>query len=456
MKLTVLGGGGVRSVILARSIVQRAKALGLDHIVFMDINETKLKIFGGMSKKAASLIDPDVKFELTMDPIEAVKDADYVITTIRVGAEEGRIIDERTALRYGVLGQETTGAGGFAMALRSIPVLTEYCGYIRKYAKKDVMVFNFTNPAGLVTQALRDQGFDFAYGVCDAPSGFLRQIAKCYKADAKDFTMECFGLNHLSFYRNIKFKGRDITDELINSEFIYNDTDMRYFEPELVKKTGMLLNEYLYYFYYREKPLANIAAAGVTRGEAIQKINSEMILELSKIDVENDFDTALKIFSEHLYARESSYMANETKIKHEVGDIPVFDIFEKDQGGYAGVALSFIEARKTGRSSEMVLCVPNDGTVDWLRDSDVIEVSCTIGPEGAHPKKISELPEREANLVRNVKLYERLAVQSILTKNKDMAIDALTVHPLVNSYSIARNLVGDYLDAHKKYAGEWH
>jgi 6-phospho-beta-glucosidase len=355
-----------------------------------------------------------------------------------------------------LLGQETTGAGGFAMALRSIPVLTEYCGYIRKYAKKDVMVFNFTNPAGLVTQALRDQGFDFAYGVCDAPSGFLRQIAKCYKADAKDFTMECFGLNHLSFYRNIKFKGRDITDELINSEFIYRDTDMRYFEPEFVKKTGMLLNEYLYYFYYREKPLANIAAAGVTRGEAIQKINSEMILELSKIDVENDFDTALKIFSEHLYARESSYMANETKIKHEVGDIPVFDIFEKDQGGYAGVALSFIEARKTGRSSEMVLCVPNDGTVDWLRDSDVIEVSCTIGPEGAHPKKISELPEREANLVRNVKLYERLAVQSILTKNKDMAIDALTVHPLVNSYSIARSLVGDYLDAHKKYAGEWH
>ncbi|MEG6614773.1 6-phospho-beta-glucosidase [Pseudoclostridium thermosuccinogenes] len=457
VKLTVLGGGGVRSILLARSIVQRSRDLGIDHVVFMDNNETKLNIFGAMSKKAASLIDPDLKFELTTDPVEAVKDADYIITTIRVGGDEARVIDERTALRYGVLGQETTGASGFAMALRSIPVLKEYCGYISRYAKKDVMVFNFTNPAGLVTQAMRDLGFEFVYGICDAPSGFLRQLAKCYGQDVKDFEMECFGLNHLSYYKSIKLKGNDITDGLIHSDFLYTDTDMRYFEPELVKRTGCLLNEYLYYYYYREKPVGNIVAAGSTRGETIQRINSEMISELSKIDINKDFDAAMKIFSKYHFAREASYMANETSIKrNQDGHVPVFDIFEKDAGGYAGVALALIEAKASGKSSEMILCVPNNGTVDWLEDGDIVEVSCYIGPDGVRPKKISELPVIPTNLIRNVKLYERLTVKSILTKDKQMAIDALTVHPLVNSYSIAKGLVNDYLNAHKKYAGEWN
>jgi len=120
------------------------------------------------------------------------------------------------------------------------------------------------------------------------------------------------------------------------------------------------------------------------------------------------------------------------------------------------VALALIEAKASGKSSEMILCVPNNGTVDWLEDGDIVEVSCYIGPDGVRPKKISELPVIPTNLIRNVKLYERLTVKSILTKDKQMAIDALTVHPLVNSYSIAKGLVNDYLNAHKKYAGEWN
>ena len=145
MKLTVLGGGGVRSPFLAKSLTNKAKELGIKKLVFMDNDEEKLKIYGGIAKRVAAAVDKDVIFELTTDAEEAVTDANYIITTLRVGQDEGRYQDEKTAQKYGVLGQETTGAGGFAMSLRSIPVLVEYCKLINKKSAPGVIIFNFTN-----------------------------------------------------------------------------------------------------------------------------------------------------------------------------------------------------------------------------------------------------------------------------------------------------------------------
>ena len=176
IKLTVIGGGGVRSMFLARSLVNQAKELKIDKIVFMDNNETKLGIFGEMARQVAKRINPNIDFELTADPVEAVRDADFVITTIRVGEDDKRVDDERIALSYGLLGQETTGAAGFSFAMRSVPQLAKYCELIRTYSRPHVKVFNFTNPAGVVSQTLRDMGYDFTYGICDAPSGLLRSL----------------------------------------------------------------------------------------------------------------------------------------------------------------------------------------------------------------------------------------------------------------------------------------
>ena len=180
MKLTVIGGGGVRSMFLAKSISQRAAELHITQLVFMDNDPEKLRIYGGMARHVANMLCPELDFVLTTDAVDAVTDADYVITTIRVGGDHTRVRDERIALDLGILGQETTGAAGLSFAMRSVPALAQYCELIRKHAKPSVKVFNFTNPAGVVSQALRDMGYDFTYGICDAPSGMLHQFADLY------------------------------------------------------------------------------------------------------------------------------------------------------------------------------------------------------------------------------------------------------------------------------------
>lgn len=456
MKLTVIGGCGSRSLMLAKCLAQQAVDLDITEIVFMDTDQERVRVFGSMVREIFTRIAPSIKYTCTIDEKEAVIESDFIITTIRAGKEDSRIIDERVALKHGVIGQETTGVGGFAMALRSIPALIHYCELIRKYANPNVMVFNFTNPAGLVTQALRNQGYSFVYGICDAPSGFLRQVAALYNLESSDFQVKLMGLNHLSYFTSIKREGREMLPDILKDPRLYEHTDMRYFEPKLAQHIGCMLNEYLYYFYYREKALQNIQKTGETRGERIKKINDHMLEELGKYDPSKDFDKMLEVYSEHIYMRESNYMQGETSVARDEECIPRFDLYTKDEGGYAGVALALMRAKITGKEGEMILCVPNHGTVDWLEDSDVIEVSCYISRDGAIPKDGSyELPECARQLISTMKCYERIAAEAIVERNTEKAIDALMMNPLVNSYSLAEELLREYLEIYKKYTGGW-
>ena len=453
MKIAVIGGGGVRSVFLAKSIAARAEELKINELVFMDNDEKKLRIYGTMAKKTSNLICPSLDFKITANAVEAVENADYVITTIRVGGDDMRVKDERAALNMGVLGQETTGAAGLSFAMRSISALADYCELIKKHAKKGCKVFNFTNPAGVVSQALRDMGYDFTYGICDAPSGMLRSFEKLYGAEEGSAKGEIYGLNHLSYFTSIKINGKEMIDEIIDNDEAYEKTDLRYFEKDLLKSRKSVLNEYLYYFYYREKALANILNADKTRGEQIAEINRHMTAELEKVDIENDFETALGIF-EHWYGeRENNYMASETGIKRK--EPWKFDIFGKDDGGYAGVALKFIEIAISGKTDSMILCVPNNGAIEGLLDSDVVEITCNIDKNGAVPHRFGKVDEQNLELIRRVKNYERLASEAIRTKSREKAIEALTLHPLVNSYSIAKELTDKYIEYNKEYTGEW-
>ena len=402
MKITVIGGGGVRSMFLAKSIAQKAEKLRIDELCFMDNNKEKLRIYGGMASHVANLLCPKMKFTLTTDSIEAVKDADYVITTIRVGEDEMRAKDERIALNHGVLGQETTGASGLSFAMRSVPALAEYCELIKKFSKPNVKVFNFTNPAGVVSQTLRDMGYDFTYGICDAPSGMLRTFGLMYGESPDDITGECYGLNHLSYFKSIKLNGREIMPELIENDEAYKKSDMRYFEKELLRDRGCVLNEYLYYFYYREKAVENILKAGQTR----------------------------------------------TQPWH-------FDIYEEDDGGYAGVALKFIEIAQSGTKGTMIMCIPNDGSIDGLRNDDVVEITCDVDKNGCTPHRIGKADEQNLELIRRVKNYERLSSKAIRERSRSAAIQALTLHPLVNSYSIAVKLVDEFIEHNKNYCGGW-
>ena len=457
MKLAVLGGGGVRSPFLAKSIALGAAETGITETVFMDIDEEKLYIYGKIAKRISEMINPEFKFSLTLSAEEALKDADFVITTIRAEGDKGRVFDERTALNLGVLGQETTGAGGFAMALRSIHTLIDYCEMAKRFAKKDAPIFNFTNPSGLVTQALRTMGYSNVYGVCDAPSGFLRQLREM--TGYKDMTFKCFGLNHLSWFGEFMHEGRDVTAELLEHPDIYKSTEMRHFPRKLVELSDNLMpNEYLYFYHFRDKAVGSILSGGKTRGETILEINEHMLCEMRKIDIDNDFEKAFHCFMEHYAMRENSYFSIETgKMREEKFPVPTAEEYIKqpENGSYAAVALDFIKAVNSGKSVRMVLSIPNDGAMPFLADTDVIEVSCTIDKDGAHPDMIGDVPEMQKNLIRAVKHYENLTAEAIMEKNKTKAVKALTVHPLVASYPIAKELVDRYSAEYEKYIGKW-
>lgn len=453
MKLAVIGGGGVRSMFLAKSLAQSAKRLGIDALAFMDNDPEKLRIFGAMAKKIALLIAPELTFFCTTDAKEALTDADYVITTIRVGGDDMRVRDERIALDLGLLGQETTGAAGFSFAMRSIEALIGYCEMARQYCKPGVKVFNFTNPAGLVSQALRDKGYDFTFGICDAPSSMLHMIAE-YKGVAPERVKgEIYGLNHLSFFNSITVDGKEILDELIADDGAYAHTDMRYFDKELLMKKRLVPNEYLYYYYSREKAVTNILNAQETRGEQIARINKLMLKELADVDIENDFDTALAIFDRCYGMRENSYMASETGVKRDKEWH--FNPFSEDFGGYASVALKYIEIIQSGVGDSMILCAPNNGALPMLADDDVVEMTCDITPEGAFPHHYTRFDEDALELIRRMKRYERQAARAILTKDRDLAVSALMLHPLVESYSLARQLVDSYIALNKAFSDGW-
>ncbi len=449
MKLAVIGGGGVRSMFLAKSIAQRARELGIDRLVFMDTDREKLRVFGGMAGKVCSLLDPHLRFSLTDDTVEALIGADYVITTIRVGGDDMRVRDERIALDHSVLGQETTGAAGFSFAMRSIPALIHYCEFAKKYSKPDVKIFNFTNPAGLVSQALRDAGYDFTYGICDAPSGMLHAFADLLRVEPDRVKGEIYGLNHLSFFNKITLDGKNILPELISSDAAYKQTDLRYFSKDLLERKQFIPNEYLYYYFSSDCALRNILKAKETRGEQIARINKEMLSELGKRDVENEFDACLKIFEQYYGMRENSYMAGETGISRQTQW--KFNPFSKDAGGYAGVALRYIDIIGSGRKDSMILCTENRGTIPGLEDNDIIEVTCDITKDACTPHMFTDFDEEALELIRRVKLYERKAARAILAHDRAMALDALALHPLVNSYTLAERLITEYAALNAPY-----
>jgi len=458
MKITVIGGGGVRSLFLASSIAWRADELGIKQVVFMDNDREKLRIFGALACRAARRINSTLDFSLSDDADAALKDADYIITTIRPGGDTTRIIDEQIALSYGVIAQETTGAAGFAFAMRTIPVLEHYCRLVKKYSKKNAKVFNFTNPAGLVSQALHDMGFDFCYGVCDAPSGMLRQLVKLYSPEKPDaMSMKVYGLNHLSFFEQITLDGKDITEQIIHDERAYTQTDLRFFEQELLHHLRCIPNEYLYYYYYPEKALINIRSASKTRAETICEINKGMLYELSSkkniLDLpETEFDECLGIYEKWYSKRENAYMSQETGIRRNV-QWTLNRTLNQDEGGYAGVALKFIDIENgKASSSDMVLCIPNRGAISGLADDDIVEVSCDIKNSQPIPQQFASIEAGRFELIRRVKSYERLAAQAIIQKDVNLAIDALLLHPLVGSYPAARNLARKYFAANSAFS----
>ena len=467
--LSLIGGGSVRTYYFIESLLKFHRALGIGEVRIMDNDAEKLRYFGGIAAFLAARADSGLKVTLTENAEDALRGADYVVTTIRVGQDEARTKDERIALSEGLIGQETTGAGGFSYAIRTIPVMIAYMKLIRRLAKPGAPVFNFTNPAGLVTQALYDAGFEGVIGICDNATGIKTDTAAALEVNASDLRVMVYGLNHLSWASRVELGGTDILPKLMaNDGFVRNFHQFLYFDRDLIRRIGQIPNGYLYYYYHRERALENLLAAPETRGEFILRNNRAMMDALRELDVSREPERCFAVYRDFMQRRESSYMSTElggealhpAKIRPETLGVdalkdrpPVTEICE----GYAGVVFNYIDSCVHDKGIDLAVSIPNHGAVPGMEDDDVVEVTALVGKDGAVPCRFDRAEVRPANLalMKTVKAYEKLTIEAVLRHSKAAAVEALTVHPLVGDHAKAKRLVEAYTALNKPWIGEW-
>lgn len=455
MKLALIGGGGVRAPEFVRGALAFAGEMGLQELWLMDTDEARMKVVAPLCEQILAQAGNPFTLKYTADLDEALRDAALIVTTIRVGLERGRVLDERVALRQGVLGQETTGPGGFSMALRSVPALLHIAERTEALAPR-AWTFNFTNPAGLVTQALYDAGCRRIVGICDGANGAQQAIAHYLKRPLETVKTEVFGLNHLSWTRQALIGGHDVLPELLQNRDFIGSTPLRFFGADLVGRLGMYLNEYLYYYYYRDVALSRIQEEKETRGEEVERLNGELFETLAGTAPED----LLATYAAYNSRRNASYMAyaeEDEGLRRERSHPTAETVFlsQEEVGGYAGVALQSGLALVKDKPLRIGLNVPNGTSISGMRADDVVEVTCEVDGSGVRPIAIGEVPEASYILMRAVKRYERLGAKAILERDRELAVEALVAHPLVGSYALAGTLINDYLEAHGPFIGPW-
>jgi 6-phospho-beta-glucosidase len=458
MKITIVGGAGVRTPLLMSALARRQEQIDLKGVTLVDLDESKLAVMGPLCRFVAERAGASFVLNWTSDAREALPGSDAVITTVRVGGEDARVLDERIALDRGVLGQETTGPGGFAMSLRTIPAVSHYAEMMSELCP-DAWLLNFTNPAGLVAQALSTGFPDLkVVGICDTPTGMRRRVAGVFGRSADQVPVQFFGLNHLSWMAQALVDGENVVPRVIgNVGLAHRIPELALFDQDLLRIVGMLPNEYLYFYYYREQAVEHIVAAGETRGEQVRRLSGDLLGDLRRIDPATHPEQAWQRYTAYLESRHGTYMAAETAsagmhAEEEQEEKPKENGEEGE--GYAGVALDILGASQ-GQPREIVANVPNRGAIPGMQDDDVVEVACRSDQTGLHPIPMESVPEDALLLMQQVKRYERLTVEAVRTHSRECAVEALMNHPLVGSYSLSRSLVDAYLDAHRAYVGEW-
>lgn len=476
LKIAVIGGGGVRTPQLVETLAGWRGSARLECLSLMDINPIRLKLIGGLCQQMVHGAGSPFAVQLSLQAEEALAGADHIITTIRVGEEGGRIEDERIALECGVIGQETVGAGGFAMAVRNIPAILEYARLAREICPQ-AWILNFTNPAGLVTQALQEDGYRRALGICDSANQARKEAAAWYRLPAAYFRDQVFGLNHLSWTRSLECQEREVLPELLADDRFLVSSRQRLFDPALVRRLGMYLNEYLYYYYYPELALRQISQQGHRRAELIAAWSQRLLEDLSRLDVGQMGTLGMQIYRAYRQQRSASYMdyappAGRPRFERmdaepaggavatedtSAGDLEATrtEAVTPEAPGYAGVALQVIEALEGGEPALIALNTPNRGAIAPMLEDDVVEVSCRVDANGVQPLPIGRIPERQELLMRGVKRFERLSVEALRARSRATAVEALMAHPLVASHSLASRLVERYLQVHAAFTGDW-
>lgn len=427
LKITVIGGGGVRTPLLIHGLAD--SGLDISQLALYDIDESRARTMASLGQLLAPFpVVPFSRFETAVDG------ASFVLSSIRVGGIAARARDERLAIDHGFAGQETTGPGGAAMALRTVPVVLDHVRKIQKLAPQ-AWYISFTNPAGLISQAVAAHTKIRAIGICDTPSELFHRIAAALGGPV---TCDYAGLNHLGWVRRVTQNGQDVTQQLLNNEDLLRSlypADL--FDPVLIRTLGLIPTEYLFFYYSQTRALSNQVKAGSTRGAEIEKMNLDLFAALAS----EKPTEGLNVYRNYLMRRNASYM----KLEGESGS--AFSTYEEQPDpfaaatGYHRIAVEVLLGLNSDTPRQAVLNVPNHGTIKGMASEDVVEVLCDITRAGPVPRKVGRLPDSVRGLVLSVKSYERTLIEAAVQKSFSLAQLALLEYPIISEWEPAGQLL---------------
>ena len=384
----------------------------------------------------------------TTDARAALAGADFVITTFRVGGIASRVVDERVPLRHGVLGQETTGPGGFAMAMRTIPVLLDYIATIREVCP-EAWLINFANPAGLLAEAATTAGgWTRTVGICDAPEGMRRVAAAIFGMSPDELYLDYFGLNHLGWVRAAFCQGQDLLPRFIATLRAAGNMPGLPFDADLISALGMIPNEYLFYYYHSREAVDNLLRQDQTRGEQIAGWNALLFDELRTLRAAGDLPGMRRAHQTYLEQRGGSYMAAETGQAHDLAGLDPAIVRALAGEGYAGIALDLIEGLIGAVPRQMILNVPNVGAIHGMGDCNVVEIPAFVGRGMVRPLAVGDVPRGPLGLMQEVKAYEQLTIAAATEGSYAKAVQALALHPLVQDVAVAKAILDGYRAGH--------
>lgn len=439
MRLAILGGGGFRVPLVYGVLLRDTHERRVDEVVLYDVDPQRLAAIASVLHQMAadSALDPDAppppRVLTTTDLDTALSGVDFVFSAIRVGGLRGRTCDERVALDLGVLGQETAGPGGLAYGLRTLPVAMDIAARARRLSP-NAWVINFTNPAGMITQAMQSVLGPRVIGICDSPLGLGKRAARALGREADVPSFDYAGLNHLGWLRALQVDGADALPALISDDALLQTTEEgRLFGTDWLQSLGAIPNEYLYYYYFTRDAVAAIRGSAETRGEFLLHQQSEFYAAVAA-----DPGSALAIWRRTREERDATYMkeAREEGEERDAADIA--------GGGYEGVALALMAAIARGEPSAMILNVANGATLPGLPGEAVIEVPCVVDATGPRALPVSPLTGHMLGLCQQVKAVEGLTIQAATSGDPRTAVAAFALHPLVDSVTTARLLVDGY------------
>jgi 6-phospho-beta-glucosidase len=446
VKLAVIGGGGFRAPHMLEAIASLAsRGVSVDDVVFHDLAPDRLELMGRVLRALRRERGWDVDFRLSTSLEDAVEGADYVFAAIRVGGAEARATDEAIALGEDSVGQETTGPAGIAYALRTIPVMSAVAEAVAGRAAPHARLLNFTNPAGLITQALVEILGDRVIGICDGPPDLYLRVARALDADSEDLWFDYFGLNHLGWLRRVVGPAGDELPGLLADDAALGTLDeAEAFGSELLRTLGMIPMEYLVYYYRHSEVVEGLRRTGATRGSFLAEQQARFYAAETAGD-----DDALAVWRGAAAEREETYGMD---VRSAVGGPPTRTLETGGTGGYAGVAADVVALLEGGGPGYATLNVRNRGALPFLAADDVVEVPCLVTRSGAQPVAVGDVPLHARALIETVKSVERTTVEAARTGSAALAVWALAQHPLVASYGAAERLFAAYRSAHPTLA----